>query len=786
MAQEPSGTGGQQPTEYDYSRQRHPGEASEADPWNTAGGAAPTGAPAAADGGIPDGAVGYDAWGNPQPGGSQDPYAAQQQYPAQQQYTDPAAGQDQSGSYYGGYATQSYDPAQAQPYAAPQQGYDPGNYGYDTSGAYGNQAQPYAADQYQTGQYAAGQYPAGQYQADQYQAGQYAADQYPAGQYAADQYPAGQYQSAPYASTPYGDQAYSAEPYSGGVYGGETYTADAQAQQDHQAQQDQDRSADPYGYQQAAPAPDATPGADDATRQWQIPDQGVPAAPAAPATPPQPPTPPPAAAPGFLPSGALRTPAAGPQDEQEPTAAQEGSDRSPSGGGLAARLRAAATGGRQGLDRRTLAVRGAIGVTALVVLVGVGAYVEGGSGSDAPAGGSGPGSTASARFSVDHVKAWTAQATAGGSDSDDTLVGSWLLAKAAVRADGTGVHAYDTATGKALWTLTPPSSGAVPCGMSPTVNSKGVGAVLFRPKGAAKACTLLSAVDTASGKQKWTKTLSDTKDAYAARTLVNDSRVIAVGDSKAVGYDADSGKSKWTYKGRGKFCTLSGSGSDSTVLLHSSCADSSPKEQIVSLGAEGGRLSWWRGLGSPKTVSVLSAEPAVVLTTGAEEADDTVRSWNDKGDPGAEIKVARDGGRLDVGHGPLDAAPAVFFQGGTMVAALIPADAGTAANASLTAVDLKTGKATWTVTAKEKGKVQPVGIDADAVSVATEERTDQSAHLSRFALTDGAESAGGGFPRDTGSVLTSGRLLTDDNLVVAVPTFTSTYGSAATAFRTKG
>jgi hypothetical protein len=32
-------------------------------------------------------------------------------------------------------------------------------------------------------------------------------------------------------------------------------------------------------------------------------------------------------------------------------------------------------------------------------------------------------------------------------------------------------------------------------------------------------------------------------------------------------------------------------------------------------------------------------------------------------------------------------------------------------------------------------------------------------------------------------VLTSGRILTGAGLVVAVPTFTTTYGSAATAFR---
>jgi len=337
-----------------------------------------------------------------------------------------------------------------------------------------------------------------------------------------------------------------------------------------------------------------------------------------------------------------------------------------------------------------------------------------------------------------------------------------------------------------LWALQPPKTGALPCGMSPTVNRAGIGAVLFTPKAGGKNCTLLSAVNTATGKQQWTKTLSGTKGTYGARVAVTDSRVIAVGDSKAVGYEAASGKQKWDDGGRGKFCTLSGSGSGNTVLLHSSCADSSPKEQIVALDATSGRLGWWRGLGAPTTVSVLSAEPAVVLTTGASENDDTIRSWDAKGNAGAQIPVARSGGRLDVGHGALDATPGVFFRGTAMAAALVPADGSTPDHGSLTVVDLKTGKQVWMAGAKEKGKVQPVGIDGDALVVATEERTDQPAHLSRFALSDGTEAAGGGFPRGTGSVLTSGRLLVDDTLVVAVPNFTSTYGTAATGFRDKG
>src|SRR5262249_17861670 len=155
------------------------------------------------------------------------------------------------------------------------------------------------------------------------------------------------------------------------------------------------------------------------------------------------------------------------------------------------------------------------------------------------------------------------------------------------------------------------------------------------------------------------------------------------------------------------------------------------------------------------------------------ESDDTIRYWDDKGNAGPGIPVTQPDGQLDVDEGALDPAPTVFFSGTTMAAELENADGSTPANATFTAMDLKTGKPLWKIAAHEKGNVPPVGIGGGALVAATEERADEPAHLSRFTLADGTESAGGGFPKNTGSLLTSGRLLTTDSLVVAVPTFTT-------------
>ncbi|MFD9130321.1 PQQ-binding-like beta-propeller repeat protein, partial [Kitasatospora sp. NPDC059571] len=387
-----------------------------------------------------------------------------------------------------------------------------------------------------------------------------------------------------------------------------------------------------------------------------------------------------------------------------------------------------------------------------------------------------------------HAKAWAATtdgASAAPAAADDTLVGSWLTANTVVRADGAGVRAYALADGKPAWSVSAPAPGAVPCGLSPTVGSTGLGGVLFRTGADAKSpCTLLAAVDTATGKAAWTKTLSDTKDAYAAHVSVVGDKVIAVGDDKVSAWAAADGKDLWQYGGPGKFCSLSGGASGATVLLHSNCADSAPADQAVALNAADGKLKWWRGLNNqPKTVTVLSAEPAVVATTGAQAADDRIFAWGANGDPAAEIPVAGPAGRLDTGRGTFDPAPTVYFHDHTMVTTLGPPEGGM--STAVTAYDLTTGKPQWTTAIAEKRKARAVGLEAETgLLLAVDERLDQPAHISRFALAGGQETQGGAFPTGTGSLLSTGRVLSGAKVVV-LPEHAANFGSV-TAFQAKG
>jgi hypothetical protein len=639
-------------------------------------------------------------------------------------------------------------PAQQPPIPAqpPYQGYDQQGYGYPS--AYPEQ-QPYQQQQYaapQPGQQYAGQ----QYAEPQYQQ-PYAP--YPEQQQQQQQYQADPYQAAaPYQADPYQAQGY----YQGAEYGVPAqqtaeppaeYTAQWSPAEGYQA----GGYADPY-----PPVPDAAP---------------------LEATAPLDASEPPAEA--QTPAGSHASAASGTPDAAP--------DPAP-GGPLLPRLAAAATGRAPGTDRRTFLVRAGVGCLALAVIVVAGYIVHGNGASKKPS----AVGAAQADLTGSHTKAWSAPAVPA-SAGNDGLIGSWLLPGALVRGDGTAVTAYDTAKGTKLWTVAPPTPGAVPCAMSTTVNSAGVGAVLFQAKpGTGQACTQLVAVDTATGKQKWTATINKATKSYSASVMVNDTRAVAVGDSAAVGYDIATGKKSWTYAGPGKYCgALGGSGSGSTLLLQSTCADTSPKQQAINLDADTGKLVWWRGLPSTAaSYTVLSAIPAVVAVHMTDPTKDSIMSFSAKGDTQASIFVSQTAGLLDSTHGAFDPDPALFFDGTTMVAEVTPASPTSAAAATtaglLTAFDLVDGKQLWQATPVEKGRSALVGIDTGAAVVATEERIGQPAKLSHFDLATGKETPGGGFPQGTGSLLTSGRVLYRSGLVGVLPEFTTPYGTSATLFTTTG
>ncbi|MEY9968941.1 hypothetical protein ABIA33_007028 [Streptacidiphilus sp. MAP12-16] len=651
-----------------------------------------------------------------------------------------------------GYA-QTAQPAQGQDaYGRPA--YEQAGYGQDAYGQPGYPAYPAAYSDQPS--YAEQPYP------DQ----SYPQQSYPQESYPQQPYP-GQQQS--YSGQPYPDQSYPAGSYGEpGYYSGPAQTVEATAQWSSAPMYQQDvygsqgYQADPYA--PAAPEPFAEPPAEQAEQADQT--EAVAAA-----------APPPADSDAAGSQARSRRGRGGPDQQQSPHVPD---------GPLLPRLVAAATGRAPGTDRRTFLIRAAIGAAALAVVAVAGVAVAGSGGSTVkkPA----AGAPAQANLGSGHTKTWAAPAAVTASGTSDGLVGSWILPKAVVRGDGMAVTAYDPTDGHKLWSVIPPAAGAVPCAMSPTVNTTGVGAVLFQAKaGSGQACTQLVTVDTATGQQKWTAKIATASTSFGASVMVNDSRAVAVGDSAAVGYDIASGKQSWTYGGPGKFCALAGNGTGSTLLVQSTCADTSPKQQAISLDVATGKLAWWRGLPqNAASYTVLSASPAVVSVHMTDPTKDSIMSFSDKGDTQASIFVSQTAGQLDSTHGSFDPVPALFFQGGTVVAELNPVNGSSSTAGVLTAFNLVDGHQLWQATPKEKGRSALVGIDGTAAVVATEERLGQPARLGHYDLATGNESVGGNFPQGTGSLLTSGRVLYQSNVVAVLPEFTSTYNTSATLFSATG
>lgn len=661
---------------------------------------------------------------------------------------------DPSGTDYGQYWQPEAQPGYGYPPAYPEQPYPdqpphPEQQQYADPQQYAEQPyqQQYADPRYQQ-QYAQPGYgEQAPYQADPYQSEPYRGD--PA-------YPSQDYYQSGGPGVP-GQQSYPPAVDETAVWApAESYPADAYQQGPYQADP---YRADPYPaapYQPEGYQPDPYPAQDPSGDS-----SGDPSA------------------------GAARTSAEPVPAAAERPADTDESDASAARGAepLLPRLAAAAAGRAPGTDRRTFLIRAGIGALALAVVAVAGYVVAGHGSAKKPAAAAGQ-----ADLGGSHAKSWAAPAVAAATGNDG-LLGSWLLPTALVRGDGTGVTAYDTAKGGKLWTVAPPTPGAVPCAMSATVNSTGIGAVLFQAKpGTGQACTKLVAVDTATGQQKWTATINKATTAYGASVMVNDTRAVAVGDSAAVGYDIATGKQSWTYAGPGKYCgALSGNGTGSTLLLQSTCADTNPKQQAVNLDAGTGKLVWWRGL--PPTAAsytVLSAVPAVVAVHMTDPTKDSIMSFSTKGDTQAAIFVSQTAGLLDSTHGSFDPDPALFFQGDTMLAEITPGGAGSGTAGLLSAFNLVDGKQQWQATPQEKGRSTLVGIDTGAAVVATEERIGQQARLSHYDLTTGKEVPGGNFPQGTGSLLTSGRVLYRGSLVAVLPEFTNPYGTSATVFTSAG
>ncbi|MEZ0095693.1 PQQ-binding-like beta-propeller repeat protein [Streptacidiphilus sp. EB129] len=331
------------------------------------------------------------------------------------------------------------------------------------------------------------------------------------------------------------------------------------------------------------------------------PQQGVPQ-PGLPQHTPPPGFPPPQAfpPPGFPPQGAI------------PGAPQPGAPRKRLGGGLIAGIVAG------------IAVVVAIAVVAVMLL----------------AGGGGPtGKTLKL--------AWDAQNSSVG----DQRVGSWVTSTLVIRA-GTddGVVAYNLKDGSKAWTLPSPGTGLIPCSMSETLTQDGIGSIAYGPN--RLACSMLTAVDTTTGKVLWTKTLDlgEHTQPLLAATYVQGSVVTIVGETTLGGFNARTGSPVWSYRGRGQYCSVYPYGISGAVLVDEFCADATPAYALSELDGATGKVDWTKAqTGHTQFLTVLNASPLVAVQQPESGGQNTV--VYDAGGNSTPIKLlAQDLGNNDGAH----------------------------------------------------------------------------------------------------------------------------------------
>ncbi|MER5183006.1 PQQ-binding-like beta-propeller repeat protein [Streptomyces sp. NPDC002896] len=228
------------------------------------------------------------------------------------------------------------------------------------------------------------------------------------------------------------------------------------------------------------------------------------------------------------------------------------------------------------------------------------------------------------------------------------VLGYWAPdSSTVVRARSDGLRAYDTAQGKVRWSFSAPARFSV-CALSRTTPS-GVGLVGFGRHN--ESCgTSVAAVDLASGRTLWTKTMAPSEEAARSETAVltsAGSTAVARRGDAIVGLALRDGSERWRLDVPRNCEARNVEAAEDWVLVVEECADesfSAVTMQLSAVDAQSGRRLWRSELptGSPaQTVQVLSADPiALYVAETDERGTNGVVTFDDTGHQRAVIPVS--------------------------------------------------------------------------------------------------------------------------------------------------
>ncbi|MFD0402450.1 PQQ-binding-like beta-propeller repeat protein [Kitasatospora sp. NPDC127121] len=302
---------------------------------------------------------------------------------------------------------------------------------------------------------------------------------------------------------------------------------------------------------------------------------------------------------------------------------------------------------------------------------------------DGTTGSSTGGNTGGAGYNI----AWNAPKAATG-DSGSQLLGIWGSDKVAVRADSTGIRAYNTSDGKEAWNIPVPAGSKEVCTASYSTNSKNIAAVSFNTGDSD--CSTIGAVDVSQGKLLWSVKVST--DRMSSPTLSVTDKVVAIGGNVVGGLNIDNGSAAWQFQPRDKDCSLYGRAAGSQIAVSDRCyGGSGPKSQLVVVDADSGKAA-----STPITLTgsieridkVVQDQPLVLLMSSGPNGD-YILPFDKSNKPGNQMSVKEPGADSLRLSGQSDAYTQNVVSGTTLYAQI------TGAKSAVNAYDLTTGKRIW-------------------------------------------------------------------------------------------
>ncbi|WP_237527839.1 PQQ-binding-like beta-propeller repeat protein, partial [Streptomyces sp. SID2119] len=211
-----------------------------------------------------------------------------------------------------------------------------------------------------------------------------------------------------------------------------------------------------------------------------------------------------------------------------------------------------------------------------------------------------------------------------------SVKGSWLTDKAYVKTGVNEIVAYDRDKGTKLWSLPVP---AEVCGASRHITKDFKAAILFKEGKPTKekkypACNQVGAVDLASGKLLWSKSVTSAtggdRPVQFDEVTLSGSTVAAGGTSGGAAFKLDNGAELWKPKVSADRCYDMGYGGGEALAVVRKCGSyDSPQLQIQALNpATGAPLSSYQMPAGVDYASIVSTKPLVVAANVGDTAND--------------------------------------------------------------------------------------------------------------------------------------------------------------------